>query len=195
MASSRLSAISAENKGQGRATIPLYPRDFFLGGTFRNFDDLNSQLRHWTGGVNLRVHATTRRVVNEAFAEEKASLQALPMAPYRAVLRLERRASHEGIVSVGGNLYSVPDTTRRRAFDVHVLADETRIFEGSVLVASHAPLEQRGQKRLDPAHRKLASFGRRSGNAEPITLTRAGDHAARRSLDFYAAAQRPVSSA
>jgi Mu transposase-like protein len=38
----------------------------------------------------------------------------LPLAPYRAVLKLERRVSHEGMVSVGGNLYSVPDTTRRR---------------------------------------------------------------------------------
>lgn len=110
-----------------------------------------------------------------ASPKEKASLQALPSAPYRAVLHLERRASHEGMVSVGGNLYSVPDTTRRRIFDVRVLADEIRIFEGGVLVANHAPLEEHGQKRLDPAHRKLASFGRRRQiNAEPITLTRAG---------------------
>jgi hypothetical protein len=79
--------------------------------------------------ANPRVHATTNRGVNEAFAEERASLKALPVAPYRAVLRLERRASHEGMVSVGGNLYCVPDTRRRRIFDVHVLADEIRIFE------------------------------------------------------------------
>ncbi|MGY3240002.1 hypothetical protein ACVMAJ_006892 [Bradyrhizobium sp. USDA 4448] len=99
------------------------------------------------------------------------------------------------MVSVAGNLYSVPDTTRRRVFDVHVLADEIRIFEGSVLVASHAPLEGRGQKRLDPAHRKLASFGRRRpGSAEPVTLTRAGDHAVRRSLDFYAAVGRRLAA-
>jgi hypothetical protein len=32
------------------------------------------------------------------------------------------------MVSVGGNLYSVPDTTRRRVFEVHVLADEVRIL-------------------------------------------------------------------
>jgi hypothetical protein len=60
------------------------------------------------------VHATTNRVVSEAFAEERASLKALPVAPYRAVLRLERRASHEGMVSVGGNLYSVPDHATAR---------------------------------------------------------------------------------
>ena len=102
----------------------------------RNLDDLNEQLHHWLDTVaNPRVHATTNRVVNEAFAEERASLKALPGASYCAVLRLERRASHEGMVSVGGNLYSVPDTTRRRVFDVHVLADEIRIFEDEALVA------------------------------------------------------------
>jgi hypothetical protein len=159
---------------------------------FRNLDDLNEQLRHWLDTVaNPRVHATTSRVVNQAFAEEKASLKALPAAPYRAVLRLERRASHEGMVSVGGNLYSVPDTTRRRVFDVHVLADQIRIFEDGALVASHAPLEGRGEKRLDPSHRKPVSSCRRNlRDPEIPTLIRAGDRVVRRSLDFYAAVGR-----
>ena len=78
----------------------------------------------------------------------------MPLTPYQAVLRLERRVSHEGMVSVGGNLYSVPDTTRRRVLDVHVFADAIRIFEDGVLIAVHAPLEGRDEKRLDPAHRK-----------------------------------------
>lgn len=44
--------------------------------------------------------------------------------PFSAVLKLERRISHEGMVSVGGNYYSVPDATRRRIVEVHSLADE-----------------------------------------------------------------------
>jgi len=186
----------AKTKGKVERPFRYIREDFFLGGVFRNLDDLNGQLRHWLDTVaNPRVHATTHRVVNEAFAEEKVSLQALPGAPYRTVLRLERRASHEGMVSIGGNLYSVPDTTRRRVFDVHVLANEIRILEDGVLVASHAPLEGRGQKRLDPAHRKLATYGRRrKGNPEPVSLTRAGDHAVRRSLDFYAAVGRRLAA-
>ena len=148
----------AKTKGKVERPFRYIREDFFLGGAFRNLDDLNDQLRHWLDTVaNPRVHATTNRVVNEAFAEEKASLKALPTVPYRAVLRLERRASHEGMVSVGGNLYSVPDTTRRRIFEVHVLADEVRIFEDGALVATHAPLEGRGEKRLDPSHRKPVS--------------------------------------
>jgi hypothetical protein len=73
------------------------------------------------------VHATIRRVVNEAFAEEREALKPLPLAPYQAVLRLERRVSHEGMVCV--DLHSVPDTTRRRVLDIQVLADAIRIFE------------------------------------------------------------------
>ena len=119
-------------------------------------------------------------------------MKALPAMPYRAVLRLERRASHEGMVSVGGNLYSVPDTTRRRIFDVQVLADEIHIFEDGVgvVVAIHAPLEGRGEKRLDPSHRKSIGSCRRGPRGEPPILTRAGDHVVRRSLDFYAAVGR-----
>jgi hypothetical protein len=94
------------------------------------------------------------------------------------------------MVSVGGNLYSVPDTTRRRVFDVHVLADEIRIFEDGALVATHAPLEGRGEKRLDPSHRKPSSPCRRSPRDEPLILTYAGDRVLRRSLDFYAAVGR-----
>jgi hypothetical protein len=98
------------------------------------------------------------------------------------------------MISVGGNLYSVPDTTRRRVFEVHVLADEIRIFEDGALVATHAPLEGRGEKRLDPSHRKPVSSCRRSLRDEPLILTRAGDRAVRRSLDFYAAVGRRLAA-
>ena len=98
------------------------------------------------------------RVVAEAFDDETASLKALPIAPCRTVLRLERRASHEGMVSIGGSLYGVPDTTRRRVFEVHVLADQIRILEDKVLVAIHAPLEQ-WPIMLHRILRRRSSFG------------------------------------
>ena len=183
----------AKTKGKVERPFRYIREDFFLGGAFRDLDDLNAQLRIWLDTVaNPRVHATTRRVVTEAFAEEKASLKLLPPTPYQAVLRLERRASHEGMVSVGGNLYSVPDTTRRRVLDVHVFADAVRIFEDGVLIAAHAPLEGRGEKRLDPAHRKMPTptSRRRSPDASPPLVLRAGDHAARRPLTFYDAVGR-----
>ena len=78
----------------------------------------------------MRVHATTRRVVAEHFAEEqpKPPGDCRPDA-FQAVLRLERRITRDGMVSVDGNLYSVPNATRRRPVEVHSTASEVRIFE------------------------------------------------------------------
>jgi transposase len=186
-----------KTKGKVERPFRYIREDFFLGGAFRNLDDLNGQLRHWLDTVaNPRLHATTHRIINEAFAEEKAALKPMPLAPYQAVLRLERRVSHEGMVSVGGNLYSVPDTTRRRVLDVHVLADAIRIFEDGELIATHAPLEGRGERRLDLAHRKPTPTSRRrpteAGGA--TVIRRPGDLAVRRSLDFYEAVGRRLAA-
>jgi transposase len=185
-------AYRAKTKGKVERPFRYIREDFFLARTFRNLDDLNEQLRRWLDTVaNPRVHATTRRVVNEAFAEERADLRQLPLAPFRSVLQLERRISREGMVSVGGNFYSVPDATRRRTVEVHTLADEIRIFEDGSLIATHPVLEGRHQRRVAPGHRKAVTTQRRWSDGGATTVMRAGDVVAQRSLDFYdAIAQR-----
>ena len=79
--------------------------------------------------ANVRLHGTTNRIVAEAFAAEQPELQALPAGPFDALIRLERRVSHDGLVAIGGNYYSVPDRTRR-IVEVHQLANEIRILDG-----------------------------------------------------------------
>ena len=65
-----------KTKGKVERPFRYIREDFFLARSFRNLDDLNAQLRHWIDTVaNPRVHATTQRVVNEAFAEEKPHLK------------------------------------------------------------------------------------------------------------------------
>jgi hypothetical protein len=171
--------------------------DFFLARSFQNLDDLNAQLRHWLDTVaNPRLHATTQRVVTEAFAEEQPHLQELPLLAFRSVLKLERRVSHEGMVSVGGNLYSVPDTTRRRVVEVHTLADEIRIFEDGALIATHPVLDGRHQRRIAPGHRQTAPSRNRGRvpHEEASGLARAGEVVARRSLDIYEAIGQGLAS-
>ena len=180
-----------KTKGKVERPFRYIREDFFLARSFRDLDDLNAQLRHWLDTVaNPRVHATTGRVIAEAFAEERDALVPLPLVPYRAVLRLERRLSREGMVSIGGNAYSVPDTTRRRVLEVHSMLDEIRILENGVLVASHVPLQGRHQARIDPAHRQARHRPpSQPGHAAPV-LGRPGDVVARRSLEFYDACGR-----
>jgi len=183
----------AKTKGKVERPFRYIREDFFLARTFRNLDDLNEQLRGWLDQVaNPRLHATTRRVVNEAFAEERLRLRPLPPVPFRSVLKLERRISREGMVSVGGNFYSVPDATRRRNVEVHTLAEEVRIFEDGMLIAAHPVLEGRHQRRVEPGHRKTHSRQRRCGANDDILIHGAGDHVAQRPLAFYEAVGRVI---
>ncbi len=145
----------AKTKGKVERPFRYIRQDFFLGRTFRNIDDLNAQYDRWrTEIANPRVHATTGRVIDEAFAEEQAALTALPAIPYSAVLIIERRVTKDGMISVAGNHYSVPDTARRRILEVQHHPTELRIYEDGALIARHPVLEGKNRRRVDPAHRK-----------------------------------------
>ncbi len=122
----------AKTKGKVERPFRYIREDFFLARSFRDLGDLNAQFRQWLDGVaNARTHATTQRVVAEHSAEERPSLKPLPAGPFQAVLRLDRRITREGMISVNGNLYSVPNLTRKRVVEVQVLAGEVRIYEGT----------------------------------------------------------------
>ena len=160
--------------------------DFFLARSFQNLGDLNNQLRQWLDQVaNPRTHATTRRVVQEHFADERPSLQPLPAGPFQAVLRLERRITRDGMVSVDGNLYSVPDTTRRRPVEVHSMAHEVRILEEGRVIATHPVLDGRGQRRIIAGHRTARAPANSQTSRNGPAPGRTGDVVALRSLAFY----------
>ena len=179
-------AYRAKTKGKVERPFRYIRQDFFLGRTFRNMDDLNAQFDQWCAEIaNPRVHATTNRVVNEAFAQEQPFLIPLPAQPYDAVLTVERRVSHEGMVSVGGNLYSVPNTTRKRVLEVQSHPSEIRIFEEGHLIARHPVLEGRNLRRVDPSHRKAPPPSRSLDAASHGSVRPAGEHVGRRSLAFY----------
>ena len=61
----------AKTKGKVERPFRYVREDFFLGGRFRNPDDLNAQFTQWLDQVaNRRLHGTTGRIVTEHFAEE-----------------------------------------------------------------------------------------------------------------------------
>lgn len=183
-------AYRAKTKGKVERPFRYIRQDFFLGRSFRNLDDLNAQFDRWRAEIaNPRVHATTGRVVNEALAEEKPALIALPAHPYDDVLTVERRVSHEGMVSVGGNLYSVPDTTRKRVVEVQNHPAEVRIFEQGHLVARHPVLEGRNRRRIDPSHRKVPPPAQASGTPSPLDTG-----VSQRPLAFYDAVARRLAT-
>jgi transposase len=178
----------AKTKGKVERPFSYIRQDFFLGRTFRNLDNLNAQLDDWLATVaNIRLHGTTQRIVSEAFAAEQSDLQKLPTFPFDALLKLERRVSHDGLVSIGGNYYSVPDRTRR-VVEVHQLPDQIRILDEGRLVATHPILEGRRQYRVDTAHRQgAAARSARHSADDAVIIGRIGERVAHRSLAIYQA--------
>ena len=187
----------AKTKGKVERPFRYVRQDFFLGRTFQNLNDLNSQFRNWLDGVaNRRCHATTHRIIAEHFAEEHPALKPLPAVPYTAVLKLERRISRDGMVSVGGNQYSVPDATRRRAVDVHVLANQVHIFEDGALIASHPLLTGSGQRRIESGHRIAPVPANATVERQPAAAaTPAGEVVAQRPLSWYGAVGQRLAGA
>ena len=189
----------AKTKGKVERPFRYVREDFFLARSFRNLEDLNAQFTQWLDQVaNRRLHGTTSRIVIEHFAEELPALKPLPAGPFNAVLRLERRISHEGMISVGGNLYSVPDGTRRRPVEVQLTAAEVHILEDGRLVATHPVLEGRGRRRIAEGHRSLPpphnSTTPRAGASAPPPAPAAATGVAPRSLAIYEAIGRRLAA-
>ena len=146
-------------------------------------------------------HATTRRVVYARFAKERPRLQPLPAGPFQAVLRLERRITKDGMVSVGGNLYSMPDITSRRpvearstAHEARSTAHEARILEQGRVIATHPVQDGRGQRHLIAGRRTtpppVNSQTPRSGPPPG----QSGDVVVLRPLAFYDAAGKRLAA-
>ena len=66
------------------------------------------------------------------------------------------------MISLDGNLYSVPDGTAKRVVEVQVLASEIRIMEDGKTIAIHEPLSGRGQRSLLKGHRGANRKGARA---------------------------------
>jgi hypothetical protein len=101
------------------------------------------------------------------------------------------------MVSVGGNLYSVPDGTRRRPVEVQVTAAEVHILEDGRLVAVHPVLEGRGRRRIAEGQRTLppshnSATPRAAAAAPPAPGAAAG--VAPRSLAIYEAIGRRLAA-
>lgn len=180
-------AYRAKTKGKVERPYRYIRQDFFLGRRFRNLEDLNAQLRQWLDTVaNVRVHGTTQRVVAEHFAEERAHLQPLPALAFDAVIRLERRISHDGMVSVAQNFYSVPDGTRKRVVEVQMSPTQVRLYEAGALIAVHPLLEGRHQRSVLRGHRSVhRAVAGSTAVGEVVMLTRPGQRVARRPLAVY----------
>ena len=178
----------AKTKGKVERPFRYVRQDFFLSASFEDIDDLNSQFSSWRSDIaNARKHGTTQRIIQEAFLEEQAALGVLPAGDFNDVLSMERRTTKDGMVSVDGNLYSVPNGTGRKALQIERTATQLRILDGQTLLAIHPLLLGKNQRQVIQSHRasspSVTPMIHTSTNDS--TIERAGDSVVRRALDEY----------
>lgn len=147
-------AYRARTKGKVESGVKYVKRNFLVGRSFVDLDDVREQWAEWNATISdLRVHGTTHQRPIDRFAEERAHLEARGSRPgFRLEARFSRIVADDFLVSLDTNRYSVPFTLIGQTVDVERRAGDVRVHHKGRLVASHAELTGRYQLRVLPEH-------------------------------------------
>lgn len=151
-----------ERSGKVERPFWYIETDFLKARTFASWDDLNAQAMHWLETVaNVRKHETTKRLVHEAYAQEKPLLVALPPVAFGTDRREVRKVAVDGTVCIDGSFYPVP----ARLVGQHVRA---RVYPTRVEVLDAAGTVVAGHEVPDQPMR-LAAPGEMPPSSPPAT--------------------------
>lgn len=116
-------------QGKGKVENPFssLERRLLQGGAWRDFDHLQSELATFEQAWEERIHGTTQAVPRERFATERPYLLPLPRAPFVPTLAPLRRVMTDGLVSIGGVRYHVPNTPVGQPIRVRTLQGRTLV--------------------------------------------------------------------
>jgi hypothetical protein len=131
-----------KRKGKIERPFPYIEKDFLKGRTFTSWDDLAAQRLSWLDGVaNVRQHTTIARRIDEAYAEEKPLLTALPAVPYPTDRREVRKVGVDATVLVDGTFYPVPEKLIGQHVSVRVWPMRVEVTDaaGAAVAARAAP--------------------------------------------------------
>jgi transposase len=133
-----------ERRGKVERPFHYLEHDFLAGRTFASWDDLHQQCRHWLDTVaNVRVHGTTRRRVDEAFAEEQPCLITLPSVSYPAARQETRVVQHDGYIPVDASYYPVPaPLVEHGSVTVRIDPRTVQILDAHAAVAASYPVPE-----------------------------------------------------
>jgi transposase len=142
-----------DRKGKVESGVGHAQKTPLKGLRFESLDEAQAYLDQWElRWADTRIHGTTKRQVAAMFAEEKPSLLALPIEPFRYYQYGVRVVHLDGCVEVDAAYYSVPPGPPTRIgteVDVQWDSLHVRIIDPKThtLLREHV-LQQRGRHRL-----------------------------------------------
>jgi transposase len=134
----------APRKGKVERPFGWIFDDFLKARAFASWDDLNRQARDWLDSVaNVRVHSTTKRRVDEMYAEEKPLLIALPSTPFPSERREVRKVQKDGYLPLDGSFYPVPARLVGQYVTLRVYPTCVEVLDAAGAVAATHPVPDR----------------------------------------------------
>ena len=134
-----------DRKGKVESGVGHTQKTPLKGKRFESLEEAQAYLDHWEEHwADTRIHGRTKRQVSAMFAEEKPSLQSLPLEPFRYYQYGQRTVHLDGCVEVEAAYYGAPPGWIGRQVDVQWDAMFVRLLDprtGTLL------REHLGQKR------------------------------------------------
>jgi transposase len=158
----------ANEKGRVENAVGYVKKNFLAGLELKDLASVQTAARIWTDEMaNKRVHATTRRIPDEMFKEER--LRTLPMSGvYDTGVIRDAVATAQFRVAFDGNRYSVPAEYAGHRVSLRAYADSLVFLHEGKIIARHLRSYQRGQDVSDPEHEKELLRERRRGKDQRI---------------------------
>ena len=98
-----------DRKGKVESSVNHAQMTPLKGKRFETLEEAQTYLDRWEANwADTRIHGTTKRQVSAMFAEEKPTLQQLPIEPFRYYQYGERAVHMDGCVEVEAAYYSAP---------------------------------------------------------------------------------------
>lgn len=140
-----------DRKGKVEQAVNHAQKTAYQGTASPSLEQAQADSDHWeTNWADTRIHGSTKRQVGEMFAEEKPSLQLLPLEPFRYYQHGERTVNLDGCVEVAAAYYSTPPGWIGKKVRVQWDGRHVRVLDPRTgqLLREHLR-QERGRHRID----------------------------------------------
>ncbi len=139
-----------DRKGKVERSVGHAKNTPLKGLRFESLEEGQSYLDQWeTRWADTRIHGTTKRQVSVMFAEERPTLQSLPLEPFRYYQYGERTVHLDGCVEIEAAYYSAPPGWIGRRVQVQWDAKQVRLLDPTTGQLLREHLRQaRGRHRI-----------------------------------------------
>jgi len=142
-----------QTKGKIESTVKFVKRDFFMGGNFTSFSDINQKLQQWLLRVNSSIQGTTHEIPAEKLKHEDLN-RLDEVTPYQITKEESRKISPDSHLSYLGNKYSVPYKFAGRTARLQICDTYFSVFIGNEQICRHEIIPGHGRVSHNKDHFK-----------------------------------------